>query len=692
MSFTWRCIALLLGLVFPPLSAQEDENIVGQVYQDERLQIEWLFAENEVMPGDEVLQAFRIVLSPGWHIYWKHAGDSGTPPRIEWLQPENWQVSDFYWPAPSRIELPPLVNFGYEKEVYLPFSVAVPADLSGETVRLSLELDWLVCEENCIPGIATFTVDMPVANHGVKTPSKAAAVLDFAMESYPELHRDWELIDNDPSLTLQVKLPPPASQWESFDFFPYEKTGVENQGYEFKVQGDHLLINLPRSAVAGTEEFAGLLKLLGDQGGELALRLEEGGVESGQNPVRSKLPLIMIFALLGGLILNLMPCVLPVLSIKLMQMLGQNRDDRKAAFHGSLLYTLGVLLSFLGLAGILLAIKAAGVAAGWGFQLQSPYFVAAIACLFFFLGLNFLGLIAPWDALTRLGNLEQKTSGPWQHFSSGVLAVIVASPCTGPFMGVSIGYALAQPAWIALLLFAVLGFGFALPFLILGRFPQALRFLPKPGAWMETLRQFMAFPLFLTVLWLLWVLAQQTDDRALVLIFAAFLAIAFGAWFERRAELQKAWTKLLNWSVILTIVGLVIYALPQQNTAVKNATLVNKEDVWQEFSVAAVEKARVTQPVFIDFTAAWCVTCQVNKRLVLSREDVLARFAEHNFALFQADWTDYNATIGDYLESFGRNGVPLYVIYPQGVQREAIILPEILTPDLVESFISQALL
>jgi thiol:disulfide interchange protein len=336
------------------------------------------------------------------------------------------------------------------------------------------------------------------------------------------------------------------------------------------------------------------------------------------------------------------------------------------------------LLSFLGLAGLLLLLKAGGQAVGWGFQLQSPVFIASLILLFFVLSLNFLDLIQPWNALTRLGNVGSSKGGIAGQFWAGVLAVAVASPCTGPFMGVAVGSALTRSTAEGLLIFTFIGLGFLSPFLILAWVPGARRLLPKPGMWMEIFRQAMAFPLLFTTLWLLWVLEAQTGMHGVLWILGAFIGLGFATWLWHQLRMRAP----RYWILIVVIMGVVIgLALSQQKVAVKQAA-TQASDVWEAFTPEKVAEARKVGPVFIDFTAAWCVTCQVNKKLVLNREDVQAAFKQAGVKLFRADWTNYDAVITQTLAGFDRQGVPVYVFYADA-KGPAKVLPEVLTPDLI---------
>jgi thiol:disulfide interchange protein DsbD len=597
--------------------------------------------------------------------------------------------------------MPPLVNFGYEHEVYLPFDLKIPADAPAGLTTLAMRFHWLVCRENCIPGQARFTRQLKVVDQGPVAATPEAKYLATTREQLPVAHNDWQ-VATDPwedgageVWQVDVALPISWGQVTAFDFFPWADTGVSHQGFRFHRDGaeQRLRMVLPKGEVPPQQAFAGVLVAEGDAARQLAqpalVLAGNAGAATGDGETGTSFWVMLGLAVIGGLILNVMPCVLPVLSLKVIQLV-QKGDRRQRPALGALCYAAGVELTFLLLAVGLLAFKAAGQSVGWGFQLQSPYFVFALIVIFFVLALNFLGLVQPWDALTRFGRANPSAGYYSSQLSTGILAVVVASPCTAPLMGVAIGYALSQSAMVCLTLFAGLGLGFSAPFLLLGIFPRLLQWLPKPGTWMETLRQFMAFPLLATVLWLLWVLFQQTGFWSVLLSLGACWLIGLVVWWQLRLQPRGRGLKALMWGVLVAILiytGLQLptepAAGPQTQAAARSGVV---DDQWQPFSPTKLAELREQGPVFIDFTAAWCVTCQVNKRLVLNRSDILALFAEHQFQLLRADWTDYDPAIGRILESYGRSGVPVYVIYRPG-QDQPTILPEILTPEMVKAYI-----
>jgi thiol:disulfide interchange protein DsbD len=642
----------------------------------EHVQVQILSEEMTLRPGATQTFALRFQPDPRWHVYWKNPGDSGEPPRLEWKKPEGWSLSEFSWPVPQRIQVGPFYNIGYEGEVVLPFQLTVPPDQTGDAITLEALARWLVCEEECIPGQHLFSWTMPLQKTGASQAGSWAPIIAQARAQAPagRVQARLESADDPQKLILTLHDEKLDRDAKLIDYFPEEGSGLKNAPPELK---DRSII-LQKSAEPITREIGGVVVFARPDGQTLAYDVELGRTVA----VPEGLWSILILAFLGGLILNVMPCVLPVLAIKVLSLLRESGENRRKVRLGSLAYGAGVLLSFLALAGLLLLFKAGGEAVGWGFQLQSPVFIAALAILFFLMAFNFLDLIQPWNAFTRLGQLEARQSGPAGHFLSGVLAVIVASPCTGPFMGVALGSALTRTAGEALLIFAGLGLGFLSPFIALAWIPGSRRLLPKPGSWMESFRQAMAFPLLLTILWLLWVLEKQNGMNGVLWILGSFIGLGFCAWLWRQKAERSAgfgWGMAL---VMLLISGVAVYQQKQAAASAVQSQPENAADVWEVFSAEKLAAARKEGPVFVDFTAAWCVTCQVSKTLVLNREDIQKAFQAHGIRLLRADWTDYNPEITRMLESLGRQGVPVYALYADAVS-EPRLLPEVLTPDLL---------
>lgn len=578
-------------------------------------------------PGKPLTVGLRLRAAKGWHTYWRNPGDSGQPTSIEWLLPSGYTAGPIQWPVPEKLPIGPLANYGYENEVLLLTDLAVPPGAKAPA-SLGARVKWLVCNpERCIPESA----ELSLALAGPAGPTQWAKAIDYAREALPEpAGAGWSFKASGAAGGVGLEIAPPADfSAKTLHFFPYEEGKVRHaasQALERRDGGLRLFVPAVEQPLGGFQRLHGVLVADGVRGFEIDVPVKGAVLAqvAGAATVASiGLVAALALAFAGGLILNLMPCVLPVLSIKVLGFArGHSAQEMRA--HG-LFYGAGVLASFLALAALLIALKAAGSAVGWGFQLQSPVFVGLLALLFTALALNLSGVFEFGSLVpARLAGATAKHPHA-DAFLTGILAVVVASPCTVPFMGAALGYALTESALVALAVFAALGTGMAAPYVLLAFEPRWLRRLPKPGPWMVTLKRWLALPLYATVAWLLWVLSIQVG-----------------------------------------IAG----AQPEK-------------DLWQPYSEARVaELVAEGKPVFVDFTAAWCVTCQVNKQLVLSRPETERDFAERGVVLLRADWTREDPEITRALASLGRNGVPVYVLYRPG--REPRLLPEILTREALQ--------
>jgi thiol:disulfide interchange protein/DsbC/DsbD-like thiol-disulfide interchange protein len=662
-----------------------------------------------VAPGGKFWLVLRQQIIPKWHTYWINPGDSGLPTEIDWKLPPGATAEPIVWPAPKRIPVGPLVNYGYENEVRLLVPVTAPKDARpGETLRFEARARWLVCEEICIPEDGTLVLDVPVA---------AATALDEAKRDGFAAAR--AALPMPAPFAAAVAAPRTPQGPTTLRFaMPGDMAATVKDAYFFSERIDAVVHSARQSVVAGKEGLTltlptGPLPLKADEplGGILRIveKPEAGGqthafaITAKPDPdMRTGLAALpagsaggegisileaMGLALLGGLLLNLMPCVFPILSMKALSLVQAASGERRAARVHGLFYVAGVLLSFLIVAGVLLALRAGGESIGWGFQLQSSWFVLVLAYLIFVVGLNLAGLFDfAGGRFAGIGDsLTQKRGGSGAFFT-GVLAVVVATPCTAPFMGAALGFALSQPTPAALAIFLALGLGMALPFLLLSIFPQALRLLPRPGPWMERFRQFLAFPMFATAAWLVWVLAQQSGPNGLALALAGMVLIGFAIWLLRQlGGVRKAASRIAYASfaaiALLAALGTVAFIDSPviAATAPSNAKPVGDAE-WQAWSPAAVEQARAQgKPVFVNFTAAWCITCLVNERTSLSSETVRNKLAAAGVVRLKGDWTRRDKAITDALAEFGRSGVPLYVLYPADRAQKPRVLPQILT-------------
>jgi thiol:disulfide interchange protein DsbD len=660
-----------------------------------------LLAEREwIEPGKPITVGLHLEMEDGWHTYWKNPGDAGLPPKVSWRLGDGFEVGPIVWPAPRRIPAPPLMSYGYEGEVLLPMIVETPADLpGGSEVRLAGRADWVECKDVCLPGRAEVEVTLAVRAEAAP-PSAAAPFFARARDAAPKGAEGWALEAGSAGGKLLLSFQPPAGRGvDDAYFFSATPGTVEHSASQALHAGatrSRLDVVLAANRAEPVSRIEGVL--LAD-GNALAVDLGVTALASippPPVPVRSGrggLPLALAFAFLGGLILNLMPCVLPVLSLKVLGFVKQAGDDpRQARLHG-LVFAAGVLVSFWALAGLLLALRAAGQQVGWGFQLQSPGFVVFLAFLFFLLGLNLFGVFEVGSSLIAAGNLVAGRSGLWHSFGNGVLATVVATPCTAPFMGSALGYGLSQPAAVSILIFTALGFGMAAPYLLLSFRPRLLRFLPRPGAWMEGFKQLMGFCLMATVVALLWLFGQQGGVDGMAVLLGGLLVVGVGAWlFGRPATTPRRRAVRLVMSGALLVAGLSVGFSQARPAAVARAPEPGADARWEPWSEARVAELRVQgKPVFVDFTAAWCLTCQVNAKVALDTREVMQRFEAEGVALLKADWTRGDDRITQALASYGRQGVPVYVLYGREPDGEPHLLPEVLTPGVVMSALDRVL-
>ncbi|HMN69795.1 MAG TPA: protein-disulfide reductase DsbD family protein [Bdellovibrionales bacterium] len=630
-----------------------------------------LIAETTALaPGSSGTIGLSIALADKWHTYWVNAGDSGAAPTFTFKNTPGLKVKQVHLPAPTRFETGPLISFGYAQEVLFLIEVEVsPSMTVGKDAEMTLDAEWLVCAEVCIPAIDTLKLAIPIRDLAEVKPAAHFARFQKTRSEVPEdkvPHPKWRR-DGD-SVKLEI---PEWREREFMDFFPFKGSGVTNAKPEAAVFGETLTLKFAAGAVAPDSA---------DRVGALMSRnLKTGQIEtwsfgdsgwSFSEPASAPAQNIwwmLLSAFLGGLILNLMPCVFPILSMKLLSLLKISGAHPGEVRRQNLAYVAGVLVSFLIIAFVLFGLRSAGQLVGWGFQLQSPVFLTLLSWLFFALSLNLLGVFEVGFLNAGVGHKLTKSEGLWGAFFTGVLAVVVASPCTAPFMGAALGFGLTQSSFVLIAIFLCLGLGLSAPYLVFAVFPRAIRVLPKPGKWMNTVKQVMAFPMLLTTLWLLWVLSQVRGSDALMVVLAGGLIMAFSFWLApRRAKTATALT-----AVALTLGIVYVYRAEQQ----VNAQIGS--EVWQAYSEAGLEKLKGRR-VFINMTADWCLTCKVNERLVFNDPEVMALLEAKQVVLVKGDWTKRNAEITRFLNRFERVGVPFYVLYsPQHPQGQ--ILPEVLT-------------
>ena len=573
-----------------------------------------LSSRDAAAPGERFDAGFRLKMKPGWHVYWKNPGDSGLAPKLEWSLPPGWSATEFEWPAPRRLEAPPLTSYGYEDEVVFPLTLEVPANARpGAREVLKAKATWLECRDVCIPGAASLALAVGVAQAARPRKGEAAA-LASARAAVPRLDESaaaGALWDGMKAILRLNGRHPLAEFFPSTpDVFDNGHTPVSESPSETE------LTLMPAAGRGAPSRIEGVLVRRGEPPVEISLPVKTGGLA-----LR-----FVLLAFAGGLLLNLMPCVFPVLAFKALGLLGRLGQHPSEARREALAYSAGMTLSCLSLAAVLLAARRTGAALGWGFQLQSPWVVGVLAALFFAAGAGLLGYFEFGARWMGLGEKLSSRHGLAGAFFSGVFAMAAAAPCTAPFMGAALGWAVTRPAREAFAVFGALGLGASAPYALLSSWPALIRWLPHPGRWMETLKRVLSIPMFITSAWFLWILWRM---------LAAPVPVNSAQW-----------------------------------------------RLWRPWSPEAVAEARASgKTVMLDFTAAWCLSCQVNERTALAAPSVVEALSRPGVAAFRGDWTNRDTRISAILARYGRDGVPLYVVYPKG--GAVILLPELLTPGLV---------
>jgi thiol:disulfide interchange protein len=666
-------------------------------------------APDGVAPGKQIWVGLQLAHQPEWHTYWKNSGDSGLPTELQWTLPPGVQAGDIAWPVPRKIPIGNLANYGYEGTVLLPVPLTVTPEfktslLGGGDLDVKLKAQWLVCRTECVPEEGEFSLKIPARS----TTAGNAAAFQASFEAQPKaLAGNSKVQVEGDALNVSLGGLPAELRGKHLEFFPETGEVIETAAKWTQAwQGETWTARVPLSAQrANSPAVMPVVVTLGNRGWRTeakvggqwpavaaattsvspSLQAALRGSAGTGTPSTPSLTLVaaLLGALLGGVILNLMPCVFPILAIKVVGFT-KHADDRRGHRVAGLAYSAGVIASFAALGALMLALRAAGDQLGWGFQLQSPVVVASLAALFTLLGLNLAGLFEFGSFLpSSVASLEARHPVV-NAFLSGVLAVAVASPCTAPFMGASLGFAIGLPAAEAMLVFVAIGLGMAVPYLAASWIPAVAGLLPRPGPWMGIFRRFMAFPMFATVAWLVWVLGQQSGIDGAGALLALLVAMSMVAWaltLHGRARNVVAAVSLAGLVLVAWAIGANITNPPPQQTAGSDAT-------WQRWEPGRVDQLLASgQPVFVDFTAAWCVTCQYNKKTTLERPDVLADFAGRKVALLRADWTRRDPAITAALAQLGRNGVPVYVFYVK--DRPPVVLSEVLSPDQVRAALAR---
>jgi DsbC/DsbD-like thiol-disulfide interchange protein/cytochrome c biogenesis protein CcdA len=681
----WLIFFIALGCFFPAKSfAQINESLTADHVRISLLGPDYFAADPA---AQNATLGVYVEPDPEWHVYWKNPGDSGTAPRFV-FNPANLSLGEILWPYPARLPVEHLVNLGYERDVAYLFKAGVePADVrsgntSPRTARVEVELEWLVCKEECIPGFGTLAMERPIRGDNHQWKAETKAIIDRFQERIPgpSSQSPWLItcaywsVSN--VLTLKLEPVQPGidvSELTVPEVYPLNGNFVNPAAPQVTVNQN--FIELRFNTIAGTTAPAttGFVIATDGRAWELPSVVVHRGAFTEDVPLGFWL--LLLSAFVGGVILNLMPCVFPVLSIKLFSLIntpGEGKALLARRLREGLLYTAGVLATFGVLGLIFLSLRAGGAAIGWGFQLQSPVVVLGLVMLFWLMALSFLGSFEFGSRLMQVAGGSKSNSS----FMTGVLAVFVAAPCTGPFMGAALGAAAVLPAFSAMAIFLGLGLGLAAPFLILAVSPTLSSRLPKPGQWMETLRQFLAFPLFATVIWLLWVLGQLAGDVGWLLGTTLLLSLSFAIWLGKSA---RVFWRGIAWAIAITALVLTLAFVSRTSSPEQTGS----QGQWQAYNAELIAEARTEgRAVFIDFTAAWCITCQVNKKMVLDTSAADRLFSDNNVLRIRADWTRYDPEITAALAAFGRNSIPVYIYYPPDGSMPKM-LPQVLTIDMI---------
>lgn len=691
----------------------------AETVKTQNVETELVSARAAIAPGETVTLVLRQKIRPGWHTYWINPGDSGETTHLTWTLPPGFAAGPLLHPAPRVETLGPITTYVHEGEVLYPLAVTVPADAKvGADARLAVKATWLVCDEICIPEEAALDVMLPVRAEG-RDDARGAKLAQTAIDALPEAATSLGF-DFAAKTAIEIAFPRAGasanpigaaiaeSRLRNPVYFPYaqalidhaapQKITLRDGAARFEIplslsfqktdaHGEGLFVAeieeggrwTKRAFMFGNPPGAGPLPTLVAQRWGGTAPLDSAPPEVKQSGAALDLVGYILAAFLGGLILNIMPCVFPVLSIKALQFAG-GAQAGTARRHG-LLFFAGVMATFMALAVVLIALKSAGNAVGWGFQLQEPALIGALALLFFALGLNLIGAFEIGGGVQNLGGAVAASGGDVGAFATGALAVVAATPCTAPFMAGALGWAATQPPASALAVFAGLGLGFAAPFTLLAFAPGLQKLMPKPGVWMERAKQFFAFPMFAAAVWLVWVLSVQTGDMGTLALLAVFVAFAFAVW---------AWRQGMVWRAIAGVVFLAIAAVAWKpmTTVVPVAAASEATQGYETWSPQRLAELRAANtPVFVNFTAAWCVSCKANEIVALSRPGVKQAFADGGVAYLKGDWTARDSVIAAELAAHGRSGVPLYLYYAPGAAAPKL-LPQLLTEGIILEAIS----
>jgi len=689
---------------------------------DQLVQLKLVQEEKTIEPGRPFWIAIHLSVADNWHSYWKNPGDAGMATSIELTLPDGYVSSPIVWPTPERFNTDSMVGFGYEGDITFLAQIMPPSTVSATSPTITATVNWLVCSDTaCVPGQSEASKELTIQNGVPEIDPDHISLFTDARAHVPNKLYNVKAFheDKDNTIKMQLKLPfSKGTQLLSVDFFPEESSLIDHSNatsFVATTEDDEQQYSIvlkphPQSENSLSKVLKGIVVALDSKGITHAFDVEADFVKSiitnapspesvaidlGFSEENINLVMAIFLAFIGGIILNLMPCVLPIISFKILSFVKMANQSRRLIFKHGLAFTGGVLTSFWALAGALLILQAYGQSVGWGFQLQEPIFVAILAAVLLILSLSLFGVFELGTSVMSLAGKVQTQDTLKGSFVGGILATALATPCTGPFLGSAIGFAMSAPAIDALVIFTSLGLGMALPYLLLSAFPILLRFVPKPGAWMTVFKELMGFLMLMSVLWLAWVFGAQTNTLSLSILLAAFVAFAFGCWVYGKwgTPIRSRVTRSIGRIFALACFGLGIYAIII-STEPWGVTAVGQEIAsgaahgdWEPYSpqrLAELQKKGV--PVLVDFTAKWCLICQVN-HLVLTHDDVTSKLNERGVVKMKADWTKRDPIITEELRKQGRSGVPLYLLYGSG-EDSPQILPQVLTPEIVLQYVS----
>lgn len=725
-------ITTMLGL-FHSLALTANPLKPGQV------EVELISEMTHIRPGEIQWFALTQKIEPGWHTYWRNPGDSGASTSLVWKLPAGFEAGDIQWPVPEAIPYGPLLNYGYHDQVVLPVAVSIPQDYAGDSLVIKVLAEWLVCADICIPEEAELELTLAVSQAPLQPDLRQVDDFTLARQLTPKnigIDSDYRLLGK--QIEINIKIPDLSSERiQEVRYFPYSDGLIDYPSDQsFIVKGSQLklivkqgyIFNAGNPADPEKLNLDGVLVIEEVSGERLSTSFEispkrqpkESKSTAGSslnNPSDSAAKVNLfsafLYAFLGGMILNLMPCVFPVLSIKVLSLVKhQDTSPGQIKIHG-LVYLAGVVLSFVAIATILILLRAGGAQIGWGFQLQNPIVVSLLVYLFFVIGLNLSGVFEIGLNLMNMGGSLTQKEGYSGSFFTGVLATVVAAPCTAPFMGAAIGFALTQSGLSALLVFAALGLGMGLPYVLLCYSPGLLQKLPKAGSWMEGFKEFLAFPMYASAIWLIWVLSLQAGSDGVIITLVGILLLGFSIWLITGAS-GWGWKRIVNLilgvAAICAALAMPFKSFSKSQPVPANGTASGPADTgdsannhspgdyassnsyagpsWQVYSPELLQQLRQKGPVFVNFTAAWCITCKVNEAVALDSVTMKQAFNKAGIIYLKGDWTNEDPLITAALAEYGRSGVPLYLLYPQG-SKKAEVLPQILTENIVQDAINR---